>query len=129
MALLVTIAFWGLWTYFVMPLVSLLLWFLGIYLFVDRMISMGGYRAFADELVNYSTVVFVMWLLLSLWVLWNQIRYGRNERRTVRPPRLSEARLGKAMGMSADEVVALQAKKEIALHFESESRPAVEWAN
>ncbi|BAU48530.1 N-glycosyltransferase [Sulfurifustis variabilis] len=127
--LLVTVVFWGLWVYFVTPLVSLLLWLAGIYLFVDRMISMGGYRAFADQLVHYAAAVFVMWFLLTAWVLWNQTRYGRNERRTVRPPHVSEAKMAKAMGLEPETVVSLRVKKKIALHFESEARPCIEHAS
>lgn len=127
--LLVTVVFWGLWVYLVMPLVSLLLWFAGIYLFVDRMISMGGYRTFADQLVHYTAAVLVMWLLLTGWVLWNQTRYGRNERRTVRPPHVSETNMAKAMGLAPETVRSLRAKKEVALHFESESRPCIEHAS
>lgn len=127
--LVVTVLFWGLWAYFVMPLVSLLLWFAGIYLFVDRMISMGGYRAFADQLVHYAAAVFIMWLLLTAWVVWNQARYGRNERRTVRPPHVSDAKMAKAMGLDPETVMSLRSKKAVALHFESEVRPCIEQAN
>lgn len=124
--LAVTVVFWGLWAYLVMPLVSLLLWFAGIYLFVDRMISMGGYQAFADQLIHYATVVFVMWLLLTAWILWNQMRYGRNERRRVRPPHVSEAKMAKAMGLEPEMVSSLRGQKEVALRFESESIPCIE---
>lgn len=127
--LTITAFFWGLWVYLVMPLVSLLLWFAGIYLFVDRMISMGGYRAFADQLAHYGAAVLGMWVLLTGWVLWNQTRYGRRERRNVRPPHVSDSTMAKAMGLEAGTVAALRTKKEVALHFKSEFQPCIERTN
>ena len=88
--LMITVLFWGLWIYLVTPLLSLALWFIGIYLFVDRMITLGGYEAFAEQLVNYGSAVIVMWLVLTLWVMWNLRRYGQHNRRTEPPPYVTD---------------------------------------
>lgn len=124
--LMLTIIFWGLWSYLVTPLVSLALWFAGIYLFVDRMITMGGYQMFAEQLVLYGSLVFVMSFVLTVWVLWNQMRYGRNERRTVPPAHVSEAQIATATNLSPALVGALRAAKDIALHYEAHDRPQIE---
>jgi biofilm PGA synthesis N-glycosyltransferase PgaC len=127
--LTVTVLFWGVWIYLVMPLLSLLLWLAGIYLFVDRMITLGGYRAFADQLANYGVAVLVMWMLLTLWVVWNVARYGRRERRNVRPRHVSDKQMAATMGLTAAAVARLRSHKTVALHFESENRPAIEAVN
>ena len=124
--LTITAAFWGVWIYLVMPLLSLLLWFAGIYLFVDRMISLGGYRAFSDQLVNYGVTVLVMWSALTLWVVWNVTRYGHRERRSVRPRHVSDKQMAAAMGLSTELVKRLRSERMVALHFESESRPVID---
>lgn len=123
-----TLVFWALWTYLVIPLFSLLLWFAGVYLFTDRMIEMGGYQSFAEKLAAYGVTVMVMALLLAVWVYWNRRRYGRHERRTARPVHVSDARMARAMGMSPSIIADLKGQKELSLHFESENRPRVEWA-
>lgn len=127
--LTLTMIFWGVWIYLVMPLISLLLWLGGVYLFVDRMITLGGYRTFADQLVNYGATVLIMWALLTLWVLWNLGRYGRNERRNVRPRHVSDKQMATSMGLKSDMVARLRSRKSIALHFESENRPVIEAVN
>ena len=124
-----TVLFWGVWIYLVMPLLSLLLWLAGIYLFVDRMITLGGYHAFADQLLNYGLAVLIMWLLLTLWVVWNVARYGRRERRNVRPQHVSDKQMAATMGLTAATVSRLRSHKTVALHFESENRPAIEAVN
>ena len=124
----VTIVFWALWTYFVIPLISLVLWFAGIYLFADRMIALGGYRSFAQQLATYGLTVAAMAALLAAWVYWNRRRYGSRERRIARPVHVSEARMARAMGMSADTIANARVQKQLSIDFENENRPRVEWA-
>ncbi len=125
-----TTLFWGLWAYLVAPMLSLLLWFGGVYLFVDRMITLGGYEAFARELATYSLVVAVMCVVLLGWVLWNQRRYGgARNRRTVHPRHLSDAELARAMHLSPKCVAALHDSATIALRFDEHGHPLIERAS
>lgn len=123
--LVLTIIFWGLWSYLVTPLVSLALWFAGIYLFVDRMISMGGYQMFAGQLVLYGSLTLLMSFVLTLWIVWNQMRYGRNERRTVPPAHVSETQVATAMNLSPVLVGVLRSAKEIVLHYDGHDQPKI----
>ncbi|UCH53598.1 MAG: poly-beta-1,6 N-acetyl-D-glucosamine synthase [Pseudomonadota bacterium] len=126
---LLTTLFWGLWAYLVAPMLSLFLWFGGVYLFVDRMIVLGGYEAFARELATYSAVVIAMWVALTGWVIWNQLRYGRRNRRTVIPRHVSEAEMARSMGLATACVGALRRSQTIALHFSQEKRVIVDRAS
>ena len=125
----VTALFWGLWAYLIMPLISFGLWLSGVYLFVDRMIALGGYQAFSDQLINYATATLAMWGALTFWMAWNQLRYGRHERRTVRPPHVSEKQMAGAMGLTNETIARVRAQKTVFMHFESEDRPIIEPAN
>jgi biofilm PGA synthesis N-glycosyltransferase PgaC len=124
--LVITVIFWGLWAYLVTPLLSLLLWYIGITLFVDRMITLGGYEAFAGQLVNYGSVVFVMWLTLTLWVVWNMKRYGRRNRRTVPPPPVTQAEMAEAMKLSPETLRRLNTSRISYLHFNNRELPVIE---
>lgn len=126
MEVLMTFVFWGLWVYLVAPLLSLLLWYIGIYLFVDRMITLGGYEAFAEQLVNYGSAVFVMWLLLTLWVLWNLRRYGQRNRRTVPPPHVTHAQIAESMHLSPESLRLLNASRVTHMHFDAQECPVIE---
>ena len=117
---------WGLWVYLVAPLLSLLLWFIGIYLFVERMTTLGGYQAFSEQLVNYGAVVFSMWLGLTLWVLWNVYRYGRNDRRVELPPHVTDIQMAEAMNLTAEAMNDIRTNRQISLHFDGQERPVIE---
>jgi len=124
--LVITVLFWGLWVYLITPLLSLGLWFIGIYLFVDRMITLGGYEVFAEQLVNYGAVVIVMWLVLTLWVIWNQRRYGRHNRRAEQSPSVTDAQLAETMHLSTKIISHAHVSRHIYLHFDQNERPVIE---
>lgn len=124
--LMITVLFWGLWVYLVTPLLSLALWFIGIYLFVDRMITLGGYEAFAEQLVNYGSAVFVMWLVLTLWVIWNLRRYGQHNRRTEPTPHVTDDQIAEIMRLPVETISRAHASRHIHLHFDRHERPVIE---
>ena len=124
--LMITVIFWGLWIYLVTPLLSLVLWFIGIYLFVDRMITLGGYQAFAEQLVNYGAAVFVMWLALTLWVIWNLRRYGQRNRRHEPPPYVTNDQIAEAMHLSTKTISRAHESRDIHLHFDQHELPVIE---
>ncbi|MHB8714449.1 MAG: poly-beta-1,6-N-acetyl-D-glucosamine biosynthesis protein PgaD [Sulfuricaulis sp.] len=124
--LLITMIFWGLWIYLITPLISLLLWFAGIYLFVNRMVTLGGYQAFAEQLVRYGSVVLGMWLALTLWVFWNLRRYGKRNRRIVLPPHVTDVQLAEAMHLSVDAISRLHRTRLIYLYFDANEQPVIE---
>ncbi|MEJ2108204.1 MAG: poly-beta-1,6-N-acetyl-D-glucosamine synthase [Acidiferrobacteraceae bacterium] len=115
--LLLTAAFWGLWSYLVAPLLSLLLWLGGIYLFTDRMIELGGYYAFGEQLVSYAGITFAMWAGLSVWVLWNMFRYGRRNNRLRRPEMLEDEVVAQRMGLSGESIQSVQHRQHVFLHY------------
>jgi biofilm PGA synthesis protein PgaD len=93
---LLTVLFWGVWLYLVLPLVSLLLWALGVRFFIEQM-RQGGYEALLASLVAYSSVLLVLVGVLALWIAWNVARYGgRSDRRTVRREAVTDAEVRQA---------------------------------
>lgn len=81
---LLTVLFWGVWLYLVLPLVSLLLWAFGVRFLVEQ-ISRGGYEGLLGSLINYGVVLLVLVSLLASWITWNVVRYGgSHDRRTVK---------------------------------------------
>ena len=81
---LLTVLFWGVWLYLVLPLVSLLLWALGVRFLVAQ-IRRGGYEGLLGSLITYGVVLLVLIGLLAFWITWNVVRYGgTSDRRTVK---------------------------------------------
>lgn len=123
--LFMTVLFWGLWSYLITPLLSLILWSAGIYIFTERMITMGGYQAFADQLVNYAAFIAAMGVVLTLWVIWNQQRYGRRDKRINIPSHVSEAQVEEATGLDQGIVDELRRSRKIAMYYR-DGMPVVE---
>lgn len=79
-----TVAFWALWIYLVLPLVSLALWVAGVERFA-RQTGADGSRALLDTLLSYSFVLLALVGALAIWILWNVSRYGgERDRRVVK---------------------------------------------
>ena len=122
---IVTAVFWGAWMYFIAPLLSIFLWFGGIYLFTDRMIAMGGYHVFTEQLVNYATAIFAMAATLSAWVTWNKQRYGRREKRHSIQRHISDDQMSEFSGLDKKTVNDLRKATSIVMHYH-DGHPVIE---
>ena len=98
----ITTLFWLVWLYLIMPLVSLLLWLVGVQLFMDEMIVRGGLQALIEELLRYGLVVLAMLAATLLWVNWNLRHYGGHNKRTHQPQPVSLNELAVDSGLCAE---------------------------
>jgi biofilm PGA synthesis protein PgaD len=114
----ITTLFWLAWLYLIMPLVSLLLWMLGVELFVEVMITRGGYQALLEELVNYGLVILGMLSVTLLWVNWNLRHYGRHNKRILQPQSVSIKELAAHSGLSRTEVSGMQTARQLLITFD-----------
>jgi len=121
-----TALFWGLWFYLIAPLIGLFFWFGGIYLFIDRMVMMGGYQDLIDKAYQYSLAIAAMWGVLAMWVVWNQKRYGNRDRRKLRPTHVSRINLKSSTGLDFPLLDQLRHSKEIFIHFDENKQPVIE---
>jgi hypothetical protein len=67
-----------------------------------------------------------MWLLLTLWVIWNLRRYGQRNRRTVLPPHVTNAQMAEAMRLSPESLRRVNASRVTYMHFDSQEYPVIE---
>lgn len=81
-----TLAFWGLWFYLWLPVVTLAGWWLGIERFRFHMIELEGYVGFLEIVELYLLVILLMSAALIGWAKYNHIRFRGVERRRERPP-------------------------------------------
>ena len=122
----VTTLFWLAWLYLVMPLVSLLLWALGVQLFVDEMIVRGGYEALIGELVHYSLVIFAMLVVTLIWVYWNLRHYGGHEKRTQQPAPVSLEEIALASGLSPGAIRNVRVNRRPRITFDDDDHPVIQ---
>jgi biofilm PGA synthesis protein PgaD len=120
-----TTLFWLAWLYLIMPLVSLLLWIVGVQLFVDEMISRGGLQALIEELLRYGLVVLGMLVVTLLWVSWNLRHYGGHNKRTHQPQSVSLSEIAADSGLSLAEITKVRKTKRLLISFDDSDRPVI----
>jgi poly-beta-1,6-N-acetyl-D-glucosamine biosynthesis protein PgaD len=84
-----TLAFWAFWVYLWLPLLALLAWGLGIEQAYQYMVAYGGYRDVIRLLGFYALVIGLLSGSLTLWALYNIVRFrgveNRVEARAITP--------------------------------------------
>jgi biofilm PGA synthesis protein PgaD len=79
---LLTLAFWLIWFYLWLPLVSLVAWMMGFEFFYEHMIRLNGVFGLLDVIGWYGLVVAISALGLLLWSAYNLSRFqGRDKRK------------------------------------------------
>ena len=115
-----TALFWLAWFYLIAPLLGLMLWMVGIQMFVDELLVNGGYLALLAELQRYGLVVLGMLLAMLVWVDWNLRYYGGHNKRTHPSSPVSMQELAQQAGVTADEIRLLQGEREQLLDFDEQ---------
>jgi poly-beta-1,6-N-acetyl-D-glucosamine biosynthesis protein PgaD len=117
---LLTVLFWGVWLYLVLPLVSLLLWAFGVRLFIEQ-IRNGGYEGLRAPLIAYSSALLVLVSLLALWIAWNVTRYGgRSDRRTVKRAEVPDWVVRGAFHLDESLVSVLRSERLVRVDLDSD---------
>jgi poly-beta-1,6-N-acetyl-D-glucosamine biosynthesis protein PgaD len=117
---LLTVACWAFWIYLVLPLVSLLLWVLGIRRFMTEL-SKGSYEGLRTSLVNYSLGLVALTVLLALWIVWNVVRYGGDrDRRTVKREEVSNLEILQAFRLDDSLLAVLRDERLLRLDLDPE---------
>jgi biofilm PGA synthesis protein PgaD len=117
---LLTVLFWGVWLYLVLPLVSLLLWAFGVRFLVEQ-IRLGGYEGLLGSLITYGVVLLVLVSLLAVWIAWNVVRYGGgSDRRTVKRAEVPDWVIRGAFRVDESLLSVLRAERLVRVDFEGD---------
>ena len=77
-----TLFLWSVWVYWISPVVTALLWFLGITVFQTQVITKSGFSEFIDILRNGGLLVLLITLVMLSWIYYNYLWFlKRGERR------------------------------------------------
>lgn len=113
----VTMLCWLLWFYLILPLLSLLLWIVGVQYFVETMIYREGYQPLLIALQHYSVVLLAIIAVLFGWIWWNVARYRGLTRRRSQGSYVSIPELSEFFGVDTDQVAALKAATYVTVSF------------
>lgn len=96
----VTLFLWSLWVYWISPVVTVVLWFLGITLFQSELIVKGGLEEFLKILRTGGLLVLFITLLMLSWIYYNYLWFlKRGERRGVNVMLGSDENLARIAGV------------------------------
>ena len=116
---------WSLWVYLVTPLISLLVWVAGAYLFKKEMMTPYSIDLFTHAL-NYGGVILTMWVFTAFWIIWNHSRYSNRNRRTTPAPVVTVPEICEMTTLSEDSVAYLRNTKETFMHYDEEDKPVLD---
>ncbi|MEM7252109.1 MAG: poly-beta-1,6-N-acetyl-D-glucosamine biosynthesis protein PgaD [Pseudomonadota bacterium] len=105
--LALTVMFWAIWLYLWLPLITLVMWGLGIHRFYDRMVFLEGYRVFLENIVLYQSVIVAIGVIYIGWALWNNLRFKDIERRKA-TPLIDDHEMTDFFAISQHDLVALR---------------------
>jgi len=107
-----TTLMWALWIYLFMPLISLVLWIVGLPYIYQKLFQEEVLHQLLDLLSRMGWVVLIAFLLLRGWGVYNYLIFGKHNRRK-RSAVVTAEELGRHFNVTAEDVHILQQSKEI----------------
>ncbi len=114
---LVTLIFWVAWFYLWQPVISLLAWSVGVKMFYDHMIGLGGVKGFFQLLLIYILALVVIGLVFFSWAYYNNRRF-KNKKRRGRTWKISFMNLGERYEFTGEQVLHCKASRRLVVHFD-----------
>ena len=122
---LLTVGFWAVWLYLVMPLVSLLLWVFGVRFSFEEL-TKDGLGGLLASLVSYSSILLALVGLLALWITWNVVRYGgSHDRRTAKRTDVTDPEVEEAFRLDDGLLAALRGERFLCIDLDRDGHVAV----
>jgi biofilm PGA synthesis protein PgaD len=115
----VTFLFWMFYLYLWVPLITLVVWLVGVKLFHINMIELKGYESLVDKLGLYSGIILTISIILIGWAEVNRMRF-KNKLRRLDSDELSIGEVAKKYNLEVSNLSLLRQKKSIMVHFSDE---------
>ncbi len=115
----ITTFIWLLWLWLFLPVVNTLLWMVGAQTFYHTLIVDTGYIDFFTLARRMGLTVIMVFIIMRAWGYYNYWRFGRRNKRKNLPD-ATPAKISEIFRLSPDEVVTLQASKEVTFSFNEE---------
>ncbi|PIP12730.1 MAG: poly-beta-1,6-N-acetyl-D-glucosamine biosynthesis protein PgaD [bacterium (Candidatus Stahlbacteria) CG23_combo_of_CG06-09_8_20_14_all_40_9] len=107
-----TVIIWGFWLYLFLPLLTFVLWLLGIRYFYTEVIEAAGYRELINLWGKVGWSILGIFLILRLWGYYNYWRFGKRERRK-RFSSNTYHKLAEYFQIPLEQLPTLQSSKEV----------------
>ncbi len=118
--LTITAVAWLLWFYLAMPLLTLLLWAVGLRLVFLEHFRFEHARALLDVAGYYLVGAVVLWVLIEAWSVYNRARFGGDDRRKHADP-ATDDELAATFSLAPSEIERAREAKILTVHFEADN--------
>lgn len=107
-----TLVMWALWIYLLLPLLSLILWVVGLPYIYQTVFTADVINRLINLLVNMGWAMLAIFIGLRGWGYYNYYVFGRLNRRKQQPE-VTPDQMGRHFGLNPEEVKAMQQRREI----------------
>lgn len=107
-----TVVMWALWIYLFLPLLSLILWVVGLPYIYQTVFTVEVINRLINLMVKMGWATLVIFIALRGWGLYNYYVFGKRNRRK-QYPEVSLEQMGRHFGLNVEEVKSLQQRREI----------------
>ena len=116
----VTIAAWSAWVYCFMPLLTLLLWGVGMRFALIEGVMLDQAAGLASVALYYLGGLLVVIGVIQGWSMYNKHRYGGLDRRR-HPDPVPDGELADYFGLAPETIVAARAAARAVVSFDGDS--------
>jgi len=113
----VSLACWTLWIYFLVPLISLSGWLLGVRKFSAEVRWFGGYKSLIDLLQLYGLTILV---ILLIWTAWTFIRNLTRPQAPFTGGKRHQKDIPEALALAPQDVRDARATRNLTVHFDEQ---------
>ncbi|HVY07133.1 MAG TPA: poly-beta-1,6-N-acetyl-D-glucosamine biosynthesis protein PgaD [Burkholderiales bacterium] len=118
-----TVVFWTFYLYLLMPLATLIAWYVGWTAVYGEMVMRRGWEALVELLTWYSLIVLIMGLVQIGWASINWARFrGKRDRRRFRERQVDIDMQKMFMTDIADLAIWQDAKRIVVRHHKTHSK-------
>lgn len=114
--LTVTVVAWLVWFYLLMPLITFLMWIVGLRLFFVKQFMLDSMTGLASVFLYYLATMAIIGLVLTLWNVYNREIHGGPDRRTHANP-VDEEELSKFFDIPVIDIKSSKSARHISVSF------------
>ncbi|HOD34993.1 MAG TPA: poly-beta-1,6-N-acetyl-D-glucosamine biosynthesis protein PgaD [Syntrophales bacterium] len=118
---LLTVAFWMLYVYILLPIFTLVLWVFGVRTIYDEIFGLKGYLALIDLLKNGGLITIAILAILAGWAFYNYRMFmSRGERRSSRVSITNDREVARLMNVDLDALKGIRRLTRLRVKIDGE---------
>jgi len=118
---LLTVAFWVLYVYVLLPIFTLILWVFGVRTIYDEIFGLKGYMALIDILKNGGLITIAILAILAGWAYYNYRMFVyRGERRSSRVSISNDREISRLLSVDLDSLEGIRKLRRLKVKIEGE---------